>query len=253
MSTAVNLRKITNFNEMFKEGSPLWIINSSDLGGKRPKGNVIIVIKDADSQDITIVLPSSWIPVDLLSYTSLSNFAKSNLFRDNIRKGLITVVDDESAQMLMDMQQYAEESRRVRDLTEGMVNSAQGGTGALAGDTYTVNIGGSSTQPELLEANGLTEQEKFRVLDMVKQVNGITGDFTNAQIRSLAEFLTSLPDRKSVTSFAASLVDKNSNAFVYVDKVLEGIDDGQRVDVATLMALNQNSYRTSNEVDLKIL
>lgn len=252
MSSTLTLKKITNFNDMFQEGNSLWIINSSDLGGKRPKGNVIIVIKDADSQDVIITLPSSWVPVDLLSYTSMPNFAKSNAFRDNIRKGLITVLDDASAQQLMKLPQYAEELKRVKELTEGMTNSAQGGNGSLAGDTYTVNIGSPVAAPDLLEANGLTEQEQFRVQDMVKQINGIAGDMTLTQIRSLVEFLTTLPDRKSITTFAAAIANKNSNAFVYIDKVLAGIDDGQRFDVATLMALDQNSYNQSSGIDFNI-
>jgi hypothetical protein len=242
MTDMLTIKKVTSFATMFDNPKALWAVNSTDNGGKRPKGNVLMVIKDADGVDITITLPNSWIPIDLLSYTEASNFAKSNNFREAVRKGLITIIDEESAATLIALPQYKEEAARVKETVDGMSNAME--TSAES-ETMSLNVGSPSrAAPEV--AKGFTEMEAEEMQGIVNMLNTTVGDLAPAQIRKLCEYLISLPDRKAVTAFASSIRNKNSNAFVYIDKVTSALDDKEPVHINELLALNQNAYKADN-------
>lgn len=91
-----------------KKKGPIYAINSS----KPPRrGNLVIPIDDRKDQ---IVIPMTWVPIDLVEHADRSKILGSTQFRQSILRGDVTLLSEKEAAGLMSRDGAHEELGRAR-------------------------------------------------------------------------------------------------------------------------------------------
>lgn len=231
------------WEEAKKTGS-LWVLNTSDAGGTRRRGEVMLSVMDENSKEIVVLLPSTWMPLDLSSYTDTAHFEKSTNFRAYINNELITVITDESAQQLLKDPAAKPEAVRVKALMANNRNALgvplAGGEGS---ETIKVNTG--LTQPHAItkadEAAVSKEDMASGNTPAVQQLLGKLNKITHDRFGEVAPELINLLGNSTmdeVKALAAGINDHTSLAFQYIDIALDSMGRGEPVDVAAMSAMS---------------
>ena len=111
---------IPNVDAAAKAGV-FYAVNTSDFNKKQAKGQLVIGIKAKDGTPVRILFPPTWIPLDLTQYAPVDDLTTSSTLREYIRKGLVTLLTEESYKSLIKHPAYATESARVSKITSGFV------------------------------------------------------------------------------------------------------------------------------------
>lgn len=85
----------------------LYIKNSS-----KERSTLLIDIKDSNDKILTIKLPKTWVPLDVLSYVGRDSVQKSNL-RTYLRSGLIQILEADTAHEIATSKEGIQEAVRV--------------------------------------------------------------------------------------------------------------------------------------------
>lgn len=90
----------------------VFALNSSDLAGRRDKGAVNIGITMRNSETRNVLLPNTWIPIDLSQQMPKDELLNSPAFLTNVMRGIIMLVDSDTAEKLLsDPDNMAEQTR----------------------------------------------------------------------------------------------------------------------------------------------
>ena len=110
---------------------------------KQERADVIINVSSATvhGERETIVIPQSFLPVDLTEYASIRDLLECRAFLKSVREGLITIIDEESADELFNSEGAAEERQRLAEKQQRLrdIGSARGIT-----NTEVVNVSNPS-------------------------------------------------------------------------------------------------------------
>lgn len=94
--------------EQEKDSIALWVVNRTN-----PRGDLNITMPDGLGGNIIIVIPVTWIPMDLTTQATRDSLVKSPIFRRLVTKGAIGLIDEAQAELIMEADDAKEEADRV--------------------------------------------------------------------------------------------------------------------------------------------
>lgn len=123
--------KSVSLNELreYPASRSVWVLNTTTSSPtmqrnidpetgkwKQERADVVIQVNSAvgDERE-TVVIPQSFLPVDVTEYASLRDLLESGSFRKALREGLITVIDEDSADELFNAPGADVERKRLRE------------------------------------------------------------------------------------------------------------------------------------------
>lgn len=239
MTKLLEIKILTNVSEMFdpkiNKSQRLWSINISDKGGSQQRGDVTMFIKDEDGNDIQIMLPSTWLPIDLTQFAPINLFSKSTTFRNYLRSRLIGIVSDDVAAQLLNRPDAAAEKTRVSREISSMQNAPAlhevGG-----GESVKLNIGAGGVQVSRVEDEAIQKSSSADLMQgNTPALKAILAKVANAQPADmeavhpeLVGFLVSATDAE-IKALAAGLSSHTSPVYDYTDAALNAMAEGSPV------------------------
>lgn len=91
----------------------VYVINASDLEGKRAKGAVNIGVTMRNGETRNVVVPSTWIPIDLSQQMPREELLQSPSFLTNVMRRVILLVDLNTAEEMLSDSANADEQSRI--------------------------------------------------------------------------------------------------------------------------------------------
>lgn len=136
----------------FDSTKSVWVINTTSSSPamrrnknpetgkwKQERADVVLTISSATihGERETVVIPQSFLPVDLTEYTSIRDILECRAFLRSVREGLLTIIDDESAEELFNTEGASEERARLQEKQQRLreIGAAKGIT-----NTEVVNV-----------------------------------------------------------------------------------------------------------------
>lgn len=245
------IKVINDFGKMFA-ASELWVVNTSDKNGSQPRGDIILTIKDENSEDMVISLPSTWLPMDLCAYTDISNYKKSTNFRNYIRGGLLSVIEADTAKNLLSLAPAKDEMIRVRDAIANMRNANIANL-----STGTVNLAMNNTSPTVTAeadrdlANDTADGRTPKSIAIMEELNATPpSNFHSIQDKLIDFLLGATIDE--IRAVAAGLNSATNRGFAFIDRAIEAYDKKEAIsrDVLSAVKIEETSadaviFRTS--------
>lgn len=114
----------TNFETLSKEeirnynGTSLYVLNTSDLGGREKRAELLLTVTLGTNKAKTIAIKSTWIPIDLMTHIPLNVIKDNEDFWHHVNRRAITVIDARAAEEFMTSEEAIEEFDRVYDISE---------------------------------------------------------------------------------------------------------------------------------------
>jgi hypothetical protein len=94
--------------EQDTKATSLWVMNNTN-----PRGPINVNMPDGLGGVTIMVVPLTWIPVDLTTQAARDSLLKSPPFRRLVTSNLLSLVSDESAEAFMENPEAKEEARKV--------------------------------------------------------------------------------------------------------------------------------------------
>lgn len=251
MSKVIQIKTLSNSQQMFdpkyNPSQRLWVVNTSDRGGKQRRGDVLFMVKDEDGSDIQILIPATWLPIDLTQFTNIGVFAKSTNFRTYVRNQLLVVISDETAEQLMKMPGAANERLKV-DREIEMQRHAAKLSDNIGGNTVKLGINSDGVQ---VTAREDSELQRLSSDDMhvgnTPKARAILSKVANATAADmeiihpdLVDFLITSTDQE-IKTVAAGLSSHTSPVFAYTDVALNAIAEGVPITIDMFAQLRTQS------------
>ena len=214
--------RVLSISDLEKEGpkDPIWCLNTSANSEAGQAGEIHVGIPKQNGTKIDpLFIPKTWLPQELTLQIPKAQLIDSSEFRQAINKGLITLIDASSAQVILRQEGAAEEKKRLDDLRRHIRQAGAAKTIASSGSEITMISGGEEEKVKPLGAggeatsdddSGLTPgfamfAERLRDMDDVNALNAIRSrrKFSGKELRYLK---SNLPDKpKTVKAITAQL------------------------------------------------
>jgi hypothetical protein len=146
MST--NKYPVVTINDLEEsEKGPVWVLNTS-VAPRR--ANIVIPVPSSGGRMSQVVVPMTFIPINLTEQISRSNLLASTEFRNAILKGHIKLISTEEAKARLAEQGAAQEAERIRqfDISTG-TNEAQPATSDFDKAEILMDAAGNNTPNEI--------------------------------------------------------------------------------------------------------
>lgn len=159
MST-INVTPITEFSKIreFANSGDLWIINNTNLGNKRPRGVIALSVKDANGDIIPLIIPATWIPINLATMCDPILCISSQFFRDAVGKRNLIVISSEEAKEILSSASAKREAAEVEEYRSG---NAAAISGADQGET-TILINTTKDSSSLRTASQISNADSVQ-------------------------------------------------------------------------------------------
>lgn len=93
----------------------IWVLNSTR--DKNADGPVIFTVSNETGQGVsTVEIPLTWIPLDLTNQVSKSQLMSSSYFKRAVNRGLLRLIDEDSASQILNQPGADEEIEKINDL-----------------------------------------------------------------------------------------------------------------------------------------
>ena len=112
--TVSDLRKINN-------DPSLWVLNTSDLMGAKPQGDVLIEIDLPNGRKTIITVPKTWVPIDISAFARRDHIIESQSFLQAVNRQTLTPVSSEFADSISKRQDVRDE-RNLLAIKAGGIN-----------------------------------------------------------------------------------------------------------------------------------
>lgn len=164
MST-INVTAIEEFSKIrvLAEEGDLWIINNTSLNNKRPRGVMALSIKDSNGDVIPLVIPATWIPINLATMCDPTYCVASQSFRDAVGKRNLLVITANEAKNILSSDDAKREAKAVEEYRLG--NSAATNSANYTSGESTVTVQTSK------DSSSLKTVSQFAVSDSVQNIN----------------------------------------------------------------------------------
>lgn len=83
------------------------------INAVKPKGDISFAIKGDDNEIVSVVIPKTWIPIDLTAYANKQSILRSTHFRRLVSKGVIKIISNEEASTILSEPDANEEVSRL--------------------------------------------------------------------------------------------------------------------------------------------
>jgi hypothetical protein len=173
-----------------KDSAPLYAINTSDINGLQPRGDVYITVRNGD-RDQMIKLYNTWIPIDLTAFAPRQTILNSPDFRQAMQRGRIQLVSNSVANDVLQSGEAADEERVLRIRENYSDPDAQAQQIQAAGLNNTVQAQNANrqlargenllvgVQPQVV---GMMERESMTDRDVVTSLRTIASTLTERDL-----------------------------------------------------------------------
>ena len=94
----------------------LYLVNTSDIGGRKRRTEVIFNVEDSSGRSVSINLRDTFIPVNVgTKVDKLSSFSRSDSFLNMVSMKYVTAVDADAARKYLLTPEATEELNRIMD------------------------------------------------------------------------------------------------------------------------------------------
>lgn len=202
-----------------KDGS-LWVINYTDHGMQRNRGNMHVSFTDENGENHGIVFPNTWIPIDASTFASVKQLIKSQTFLGAIRTSDLIVISDDEAKKMLNLPNAKDESANVAKKYANIAGVVRAST---AGGTVNIFSGDTNAAPAMSENESAFSDES--VSD--PRLNEIVDMFTTQRLgdSDSADALKAISPRPSENALMLALsriTVTNSETYRTIAGILSG-------------------------------
>ena len=224
MSGQIQITPVTNWAEIEKMAASgsLHVINNTDQSNTRARGIIAMDVTGEDNQPFAIIIPDTWIPVDLAGYCAPVLFLKSNVFRRFITQKNLLVVNASTAKEMLNAPSYKEEQKRVNEFIAGKRNALNTamGSGGVEDGTVVINTGSS------MNFNVAVNSSEDNVVPDNNELHRLISQFNSGEINDeqAVEMLTTLsPDIGALKEVSGSVLNTGSALFGKIGDLISGM------------------------------
>ena len=182
-----NVLTVTQLEET--KGSTVWVMNTSKrLPGR--KGDVLFNVPKMRGEGVdTIIVPLTFIPVELTTQCNKTQVLESAEFRRVVNVGLLEIVTPEHAEKQLDRnnQDIAEEIQRVSVLinSAGHLGALEGLGLAETGAEEQVALDDEQVSTEAANILLMLEDDDVQESNIVSMINNGDGNFTRRDYEAM--------------------------------------------------------------------
>ena len=155
--------------EICEKDGALYVVNYTDRGLQRNRGNLHVSFVDETGNTHGIVFPNTWIPIDAAAYASSKQLIKSQTFLAAIRSTDIVVISESEAKQILSRPDAREETKKV-------ATKYAGSAGIVSATPERINIfngdSGAAPAPDLSVADtdggSLSDSDLNSIVEMFK-------------------------------------------------------------------------------------
>lgn len=140
------------------KSSSVWVLNKSN-----PKGNVTISVPNGMGNTATVIMPVTWVPMDLTTQSTKQSLTASPVFRRMLALGMLCVITEEEAQTLLSTPDAQEEMQRIYAMPREMSGDPSTvpnavttlkseASGAVSGFALSISHGDSLDEAQVMNA-----------------------------------------------------------------------------------------------------
>lgn len=213
--TPLSMEEIRSICE--KDGA-LYVINYTDRGSQRNRGNLHVSFVDETGATHGIVFPNTWIPIDAAAYASSKQLIKSQTFLAAVRSTDIVVISESEAKQLLSRPDAKEESKKV-------ATKYAGSAGIVSASTDRISIfngdSGAAPAPDLAtlerDAGSITDSE---LNDLVVSFNNRT--LSDIEVASRIDALLPRPSEDAIIKAMNTVTVTTSETYKSLTNTLNG-------------------------------
>jgi len=167
MSVSVTPLNMEQIRELCEKDGSLYVINYTDRGQKRNRGNLHISFVDETGSSHGIVFPNTWIPIDASTYASTKQLVRSQTFISSIRNGDLIAINRSEALKILDSANAKEEAKKVATKyanVSGIVSNTSETVNIFSGDSGAAPAANLDQLDNASEAS-LSDTDLHRLID----------------------------------------------------------------------------------------
>lgn len=111
-----------SMDQINKLTGSIYVVNSSDNGRRQPKGNIVFTVTGQDGTTLTVVVPKTFVPIDLTTWCRAEDIKNSTEFRALIRKSQLHVIDAKYAEQFLSQPASVAEVERLSKTRSGIIS-----------------------------------------------------------------------------------------------------------------------------------
>jgi len=216
--TPLNMEQIREIAE--KDGA-LWVINYTDRGMQRNRGNLHVSFVDETGASHGIVFPNTWIPIDAATYASSKQLIKSQTFLAAIRNTDLICISAQEAKGLLALPNAKAEIENVAkkyaniagvvSASPDKINIFSGDTGAAPAPDFSLPTEEANTSP--------TDASLVNIIDMFNDRN-----ISDGEAASRIKGLTPKPSETALIKVMSNINVTTSETYKAITYILNGED-----------------------------
>lgn len=114
--TSVNVKQMS-FEELEKdpEKGPVWVFNGTQQGSDNQRRQLMLIVPSLQGNTAdTIIIPRTFIPINLTEQVSKKQLVQSSDFRKAVARGLLILTDEETAKTILGRRDSIIEKERLK-------------------------------------------------------------------------------------------------------------------------------------------
>ncbi|AXG67265.1 hypothetical protein HOU09_gp221 [Dickeya phage vB_DsoM_AD1] len=139
---------LTTYNERYGRDAvaPMYVANRTE-----PRGNVMFSAKDDMGQPVPVLVPATFIPIDLTQQATKESLMQSTHLRRALRMGHLVIIDTESAEEYMRSSKLAQKEMRNLNKMNAAISAE---LGEESGELQAIDLGGGARKKEIIFEGG---------------------------------------------------------------------------------------------------
>ncbi|UAW96716.1 hypothetical protein pEaSNUABM22_00229 [Erwinia phage pEa_SNUABM_22] len=154
-STKVQPITLTTYNERYGQNpvAPMYVANRTD-----PRGNVMFSAQDDMGQPVPVLVPATFIPIDLTQQATKESLLKSTHLRRALQRNQLVIIDTESAENYLRTSSLAK--AEMRNLNK-MGSAIAADLGEEGGELAAIDLGGAAKRNVQFEGGTQYSENQF--------------------------------------------------------------------------------------------
>lgn len=139
---------LTTYNERYGKDAvaPMYVANRTE-----PRGNVMFSAKDDMGQPVPVLVPATFIPIDLTQQATKESLMQSTHLRRALRMGHLVIIDTDSAEEYMRSSKLAQKEMRNLNKMNAAISAE---LGEESGELQAIDLGGGARKKEIIFEGG---------------------------------------------------------------------------------------------------
>lgn len=154
-----SVRKITlnRYNELTKDNpvAPLYVVNVG-----KPRGMVAFNLTDDVGSPVAVVVPATFIPIDLTEQVTRESLLRSTQFRRLLSRDFLAIVREDSAEEYLQSSLAKTEIKRLRKLNIASI----GESSADEQEEEEIELDGRQSAKQIFESDANSKEDAFVIM-----------------------------------------------------------------------------------------